>query len=218
MSNQVPFLKPSEAVSLRDGHPITTTLSVSLVFGRQHKDILERVRALDCSPEFRQRNFPPATYHDEQGKPRPMVELTRDGFTFLVMGFTGRLAAQFKEGYIAAFNALEAQAVASAVAAQTPAIAEARALRLELAQARVEVSALQGRVLDLQDYKIARLEADRPKPKRAAHKPLTAAEAQQIRALAAQGLSNADIARRIGRSSASVGFVLRGAQVAGGAA
>lgn len=33
--------------------------------------------------------------------------MTRDGFTFLVMGFTGKVAAQFKEAYIEAFNEME---------------------------------------------------------------------------------------------------------------
>jgi phage regulator Rha-like protein len=36
-----------------------------------------------------------------------MYYVTRDGFAFLAMGFTGKKAAQFKERYIAAFNAME---------------------------------------------------------------------------------------------------------------
>ncbi|RIJ16230.1 hypothetical protein D1227_12650 [Henriciella mobilis] len=35
--------------------------------------------------------------------------MTRDGFTFLVMGFTGAKAAEWKEKYIAAFNEMEAR-------------------------------------------------------------------------------------------------------------
>lgn len=34
--------------------------------------------------------------------------MTRDGFTLLVMGYTGELAMKFKEGYIKQFNAMEA--------------------------------------------------------------------------------------------------------------
>jgi len=34
--------------------------------------------------------------------------MTRDGFTFLVIGFTGSLSAKFREAYIKAFNAVEA--------------------------------------------------------------------------------------------------------------
>lgn len=43
----------------------------------------------------------------ERGEKRPMYYLTRDGFSFLAMGFTGRIAAQFKEAYINAFNDME---------------------------------------------------------------------------------------------------------------
>ncbi|MGI9701007.1 Rha family transcriptional regulator [Pseudomonas aeruginosa] len=33
--------------------------------------------------------------------------MTRDGFTFLCMGFTGEEAARWKEAYINAFNKME---------------------------------------------------------------------------------------------------------------
>ncbi len=36
-----------------------------------------------------------------------MFEMTKDGFVFLVMGFTGKKAAAFKEAYIAEFNRME---------------------------------------------------------------------------------------------------------------
>ena len=38
-----------------------------------------------------------------------MYEITRDGFTLLAMGFTGKKAMQFKIKYIAAFNEMEAK-------------------------------------------------------------------------------------------------------------
>lgn len=92
---------------------IVTTLEISNRFGRQHKDVLKAIGNLDCSAEFRQRNFAPTVYHRSNpsgGKPIPatMYELTRDGFTFLCMGFTGSQAALWKERYIEAFNQMEA--------------------------------------------------------------------------------------------------------------
>ena len=39
----------------------------------------------------------------------PCCQMTRDGFVFLVMGYTGKKAAQFKEFYIKRFNEMEAQ-------------------------------------------------------------------------------------------------------------
>lgn len=57
--------------------------------------------------DFSQSNFGFAEYTDEQGKKRPMYEITRDGFTLLAMGFTGKKAMEFKIKYIEAFNAME---------------------------------------------------------------------------------------------------------------
>ena len=52
-------------------------------------------------------NFADSSYKNEQNKKQPEVLMTRDGFTFLAMGFTGKKAAQWKEQYIAAFNQME---------------------------------------------------------------------------------------------------------------
>jgi Rha family phage regulatory protein len=82
----------------------TTSLLVAEKFGKLHKDVLRKIHSLECSNEFSQRNFAPAEYLDEQGKPRTMYEMTKDGFMFLVMGFTGKAAAEIKENYINAFN------------------------------------------------------------------------------------------------------------------
>lgn len=84
-----------------------TTLDISNHFGKQHKDVLEAVRSLECSQEFSRRNFTPTSYNDRQNKARPMYEITRDGFVFLCMGFTGQQAAVWKERYIEAFNQME---------------------------------------------------------------------------------------------------------------
>ena len=44
--------------------------------------------------EFSAHNFVLAKYIDEQGKPRPEYLMTKDGFMFLVMGYTGEKAMQ----------------------------------------------------------------------------------------------------------------------------
>ena len=53
------------------------------------------------------RNFAQSEYINEQGHSQPHYIMTRDGFTFLVMGYTGEKAAQFKEAYIEQFNRME---------------------------------------------------------------------------------------------------------------
>ena len=91
-------------VSNQNGTPITTSKKIANVFGKQHKNVLRAIEKLDCSTEFSQLNFEPAEYFDEQGKPRPCFNITRDGAAFLIMGFTGEKAGKFKEDYINAFN------------------------------------------------------------------------------------------------------------------
>ena len=95
------------AVELKDGKAVTTSLKIAEVFGKPHKDVLKAIRELECPEEFSGRNFSPAEYSDAQGKPRPMYFVTRDGFTLLAMGFTGAKAMHFKVSYIEAFNAME---------------------------------------------------------------------------------------------------------------
>lgn len=98
-------------VSVNDGKVVTTSLQVAEHFQRPHKDVLSSIRKLDCSPIFQERNFSLSFYHRQllNGgyKKEPMYYLTRDGFTFLAMGFTGKVAARFKEAYINAFNEME---------------------------------------------------------------------------------------------------------------
>lgn len=86
---------------------ITTSLAVSHHFAKKHKNVIQAIENLDCSKEFNELNFKPVTYQGGNGEKRPAYEITRDGFMFLCMGFTGAAAAQWKEKYIAAFNALD---------------------------------------------------------------------------------------------------------------
>lgn len=93
---------------------MTDTLKVAEYFEKRHDNILKRLENLECSAEFSLLNFKAAKYIDEQGKSRKMYLMTQDGFTLLVMGFTGKKAMQFKESYIAAFNAMRKQITARA--------------------------------------------------------------------------------------------------------
>jgi len=95
------------AVTTRNGEPVTTSLKLAEVFGKPHKDILKAVRALEIPEEFAGRNFSPGAYSDANNQQRPMYFITRDGFTLLAMGFTGARAMAYKLAYIERFNAME---------------------------------------------------------------------------------------------------------------
>lgn len=105
----------SDLVSIVAGLPRTTSKLIAEKFGKNHKDILRSIRELECSANFSQRNFTLTSEDIAQPKggvrKEPIYFLTRDGFVFLAMGFTGKKAALWKEKYISAFNRLEAAAL-----------------------------------------------------------------------------------------------------------
>lgn len=97
------------AVELAHGQPTVTSLAVGEHFRRAHKNVLRDIKELDCSESFRRLNFEPSPYVNSQGKEQPAIRMTRDGFVFLVMGYTGPQAARLKEAYIQRFNEMEAR-------------------------------------------------------------------------------------------------------------
>ncbi|HAI3937654.1 TPA: peptidase [Escherichia coli] len=108
----LPTLSQPE-IAIVDGQAVTSSLAVADFFSKRHDDVLKKIRILDCSPEFCARNFAETSILVRQpnGGTRklPCYQITRDGFAFLAMGFTGKRAAQFKEAYINAFNQMEKQ-------------------------------------------------------------------------------------------------------------
>lgn len=94
-------------LSVREGSVVTNSRDVAVYFEKAHRRVLQDIRELDCSPNFHQHNFVPFKINDLTGESTSHYEMTKDGFTFLCMGFTGSKAARFKEAYINQFNAME---------------------------------------------------------------------------------------------------------------
>ncbi|MCI7348963.1 MAG: phage regulatory protein/antirepressor Ant, partial [Bacteroides stercoris] len=91
-----------------NGNDVTTSLIVAQVFGKNHKDVLRDIEKLSCSEDFRVRNFAHTPYtHPQNGQVYHYYEMTKDGFSFLVMGYTGAKAGEFKERFISEFNKRE---------------------------------------------------------------------------------------------------------------
>lgn len=91
------------------GKVVTSSLAVASYFGKQHKNVIQKIASLECSAEFTELNFQLSEYIDASGRKLPCYQITRDGFAFLAMDLTGKRAAQFKEAYINAFNQMEKQ-------------------------------------------------------------------------------------------------------------
>ena len=107
MSSQKPITS-GLALTVQDGKVTASSRDIAKKFGKQHDNVLRAIQNLDCSPEFKSLNFEGLKYQ-YRGQEFPYYEMTRDGFSFLCMGFTGKKAAIWKEAYIAAFNAMEAE-------------------------------------------------------------------------------------------------------------
>ena len=86
---------------------ITTSLKVAEVFEKEHKNVLQSIENL-VADNSAAKFFQLRTYKN-RGKEYPMYEMDRDGFSLLVMGFTGEKALQWKIKYIEAFNQMESE-------------------------------------------------------------------------------------------------------------
>ncbi len=99
-------------VEIDGGKMFTTSLIVAQAFEKEHFNVLRDIEKLECSEKFNALNFEAVEYKDAKGEMRPAYRLTRDGFAFLAMGFTGKKAAAWKETFLEAFNAMEAALLA----------------------------------------------------------------------------------------------------------
>ena len=88
--------------------PVVSSLQIAEDFNKKHKDVLESIRNLVAENSAAKSWFYETTY-ESRGKQYPMYLMNKDGFTFLVMGFNGKLANEWKIKYIQAFNAMERQ-------------------------------------------------------------------------------------------------------------
>lgn len=86
---------------------LTNSLLVAEKFGKSHKNVIQVIKELITSAEKSANLFVESEYPDTYGRMQPMYVMNRDGFTLLVMGFTGDKALQFKLDYIEAFNKME---------------------------------------------------------------------------------------------------------------
>lgn len=105
-------LNPEYKLYERSGQSFCSSRQIAEEFGKRHADILRSIDNLTqstsgLSHDFTERNFALSKYKDSTGKWNPEYLLTKDGFTVVVMGFTGKKAMRFKEVYISRFNQME---------------------------------------------------------------------------------------------------------------
>lgn len=110
-----------------EGQITTTSNQVAAHFGKRHTNVLRAIANLlaELPPEH-QRNFEPMLSSVEIGggaiRKDPAYRITRDGFTLLAMGFTGKEAMQWKVAYLTAFNKMEQELLARTARPHNPAL------------------------------------------------------------------------------------------------
>ena len=98
------ILNPNYGLYRKDDKAFCDSLQVAETFRKKHYNVVRDIENLSCSQEFNTLNFEGINYRDNKGRTHKKYMMTKDGFTFLVMGYRGKEAAAFKEAYIKRFN------------------------------------------------------------------------------------------------------------------
>lgn len=140
---------------------LTSSLLVAEKFGKEHSDVLKAVDSLMCKMSDNQCKGYFADTSIEVKQPNGgirksrVVVMNRDGFTLLVMGFTGEKALQFKLEYINAFNKMEE-------AIKNGGFNVPKSFREALLLAAEQQEVIENQQKQIEEKK-AKIEADKPK-------------------------------------------------------
>ena len=103
-------------ITLKHDVLMASSLQVAKHFNKQHNNVLRDIRELisKAPVEWASANFEPteeSVVVSASGGIRkdPTFMMTRNGFTMLAMGFTGKKAFEWKLKYLTAFNEMEAE-------------------------------------------------------------------------------------------------------------
>ena len=96
-------------LSTQNGEPVASSRQIAESFGKEHKHVLRDIENLigGESKIGLSSMFFKSEYISAQNKKLPEYLMNRDGFSLLVMGFTGKEALEWKLKYIQAFNEME---------------------------------------------------------------------------------------------------------------
>ena len=94
-------------LSTQNGEPVVSSRQIAENFGKEHKNVLQTIDNMTAENSALLQMFHLIKYTTSQNKNLPMYLMNRDGFSLLVMGFTGKAALEWKLKYIQAFNEME---------------------------------------------------------------------------------------------------------------
>ena len=93
-------------LSTQNGEPVASSRQIAENFGKRHNDVMEAIRNVLATEKSVTKFFHESSF-EYRGQTFPMYLMNRDGFSLLVMGFTGKAALEWKLKYIQAFNEME---------------------------------------------------------------------------------------------------------------
>lgn len=148
------------------GVAVTTSFLVAETFGKEHKivvrdidNLVSKLKETDnqCSTNLYPHKEMFSEYFEDVPQPNGGMKpakryfMNRDGFTLLVMGYTGKKALEFKLKYIAAFNTMEKQLASNAkdlaeLSAKVETLVEQLDYSKKLLDAQKEISRLNERI------------------------------------------------------------------------
>ena len=98
-----------EEIALQNvgGKILASSREVAERFEKESRNVVRDIKNLTAQNCAVKNMFIESTYKNSRGKEYPMYLMDRDGFSLLVMGFTGKKALEWKLKYIDAFNRME---------------------------------------------------------------------------------------------------------------
>lgn len=137
-------------LSVKNNEAVVSSRQIAENFGKEHKVVLraiENIKAQNCALTSM---FFEATYIAGTGKAYPMYLMNRDGFSLLVMGFTGKSALEWKLKYITAFNEMEKQLTQPKQLSKTEILSQALLIaNEELEESKKQITALTAKNAEL---------------------------------------------------------------------
>lgn len=98
----------NELVTMYNHQLVTDSRQVAEHFGKRHDHVIRDIESLiSQNPKLGADYFYQSNYTAGTGKSYKMYLMNRDGFSLLVMGFTGQKALEWKLKFLEAFNAME---------------------------------------------------------------------------------------------------------------
>ena len=108
----------SKIVKLRevDGVIYASSRDVCRDFGKEHRNVTRDIEEVQSKigSVLSASWFRPGTFYDSYNRSQPCIDMTRDGWSLVVMGFTGQEAMDWKVAYILKFNEMEGKLGAGA--------------------------------------------------------------------------------------------------------